>query len=321
MLTSRRNPRILQLAALATRKGRSASGLTLAEGPHLVRDALDAQHSRNEPKTGSRPPNTHTATNHANPPPADTQPIPPDPVDDTRIGMPSPGAGFLLHEVILAEDASQECLQLADTARERGIPVLSVNRSCYEKISPLRSPEGIAAVIGLPRVNPDALTGTNARLLLLCGVQDPGNLGALVRVAEAAGASGCLCVGGADPGHPKALRASMGSLLRLPCPSLENGEDALALLETAGIRLVATTLTRDAVPYTKGHFSPPLALALGGEGQGLPEALVERAAQRIHIPMAGRVESLNVAVAAGIVLYEAARHWIPVTNATSPARS
>lgn len=259
MITSRRNPQILTLASLATRKGRRETGCTLAEGPHLVRDALQ---------------------------------------------VPS-----LLQEIVLAEDASPECQQLAEAARAGGVPILCVNRPCYEKLSALRSPEGIAAVIRFPEVDAPTLLARETRLLFLVGVQDPGNLGALVRVAEAAGVQGCLCVGGAEPDHPKALRASMGSLLRLPCPCAPTEEDALRWLQDACVRLIASALTPDAIPFMDADYASPVAIALGGEGAGLPDRVLRRAAQTVHIPMAGRIESLNVAVAAGILLYEAKRQW------------
>lgn len=259
MITSRRNPRILTLASLATRKGRRETGCSLAEGAHLVRDALQI-----------------------------------------------PG---MAQEVILAEDASGECQGLAETARAVGVPILPVNRPCYEKISPLRSPEGIAAVVRIPEVEAEALLTEDARILFLVGIQDPGNLGAMVRVAEAAGAGGCLCIGGAEPDHPKAIRASMGSLLRLPCACVPCEADALAQLGKAGVRLVAAALAPDAVAYTEADYGAPVAIALGGEGAGLPEAVLQHATQIVHIPMAGRTESLNVAVAAGILLYEARRTW------------
>jgi TrmH family RNA methyltransferase len=139
------------------------------------------------------------------------------------------------------------------------------------------------------------------------GVQDPGNVGAIIRVAEAAGIAGVVTTPGtASPLGWKALRASAGSALRLP---LACGIDATAACDrarAAGFRVVASC-PADGADYDQIDFTRPTFLLVGGEGPGLEPALIAAADQRLRVPMQAPVESLNVAVATGIILYEARR--------------
>jgi TrmH family RNA methyltransferase len=138
-------------------------------------------------------------------------------------------------------------------------------------------------------------------------VQDPGNVGALIRVAEAAGASGAVFTGAsANPFSWKALRGSMGSALRLPVLGDITTEVALAVMKKTGLRTVAA-VARDGRDPDALDWSGPLGLLLGGEGPGLAHDIVASCDQRVTIPMASPVESLNVAVAGAILVYAARR--------------
>ena len=138
-------------------------------------------------------------------------------------------------------------------------------------------------------------------------VQDPGNLGAILRSAEAAGASGVIATtGGADPMGWKAVRGSMGSVLRLPVLRVADAETALALAHRHGARCAAAV--RDGgEPMDRADLTGSLAIVVGGEGSGLSDAIVQRSDLRVSIPMAPQVESLNVATAAALLVYEARR--------------
>ncbi|HEV8629150.1 MAG TPA: TrmH family RNA methyltransferase [Thermoanaerobaculia bacterium] len=170
------------------------------------------------------------------------------------------------------------------------------------------TPQGALAIVHLPRRGADALPRTaGGHYLFVDGVQDPGNLGALARVAEAAGAAGLACAPGtAHPNHPRALRASAGSLLRLPV-AWEVGpaevDDRLTGLRPRWVALVAHG-GRDL--YTEA-LEGTLVLALGAEGGGLSPAARARADLALEIPIAPPVESLNVATAAAVVLFELRR--------------
>jgi TrmH family RNA methyltransferase len=138
-------------------------------------------------------------------------------------------------------------------------------------------------------------------------VQDPGNLGAIVRVAEAAGATGVVAAGGsANPFGWKALRGSMGSALRLPIASEPAAENAVAEARRHGCRIVAT-VPRDGRSLYDVDLAGPLQVLIGGEGRGLASALTDLADERVTIPMQAPVESLNAAVTAALIVYEARR--------------
>jgi len=145
-----------------------------------------------------------------------------------------------------------------------------------------------------------------ALLVVLAGLQDPGNLGTILRSAEAFGANGIISLPGTvSPWNQKAMRASAGSVFRLPV--IQAGVDeCFARLKEAGVQ-VLTTAVRDATPADAVDFSRPIALLIGNEGGGVPEEIAARAGGAVTIPCPGPVESLNASVAAGVLLYEASR--------------
>jgi TrmH family RNA methyltransferase len=187
----------------------------------------------------------------------------------------------------------------------RGIEVLEATKRLFDSVSSLESPEGILAVGRRPARSVDELEAEG--ILLVCvGIQDPGNLGAIARIGEAAGARALVLLkGSADPFAPKALRGSMGSLLRVPVFEIED----LSPLRERGFRLAAL-VPRGGVDFRVADLRPPIALLLGGEASGLPETMVAGADLKVTIPMEGAVESLNVATAAALVLYEASRRML-----------
>lgn len=175
-------------------------------------------------------------------------------------------------------------------------------------LSPARTASGCLAVVGIRPATLDAAVAAASPQLVVCpvNVQDPGNVGAIIRVAEAAGATAVLVCGtSADPFGWKALRGSMGSAFRLPVVPRVPIESALAAASKAGCRLVAAMLSGDAPDQMP--LTGPVALFVGAEGQGLPDDVLSACAGRIAVPMTPPVESLNVAVATGIILYEARR--------------
>jgi TrmH family RNA methyltransferase len=169
-------------------------------------------------------------------------------------------------------------------------------------VSSLESPEGLLAIARRPeralsQLRPEGF------IVVSAGIQDPGNLGAVARVAEAAGCSAMVVLrGSCDPFGPKALRGSMGSLLRIPVYEAEG----VAAVRERGFE-IAALVPRDGVDFRAATYRPPLALLLGREGAGLDESALGRAAIRITVPMKGEIESMNVATAAALVLYEAIR--------------
>ena len=172
-------------------------------------------------------------------------------------------------------------------------------------------PQGIAALVHPPAFSmEDLFAGAAPLILVLAGLQDPGNVGTLLRSAEAFGATGVLLLpGAANPWNPKALRASAGSAFRVPVVP-EKSPIAFATLGERKIPIlaaVAATASSGSIPCSEYDLTRPAAILIGNEGSGLSQDLLDRAQARIAIPMPGPVESLNAAVAASILLYEADR--------------
>ena len=216
-------------------------------------------------------------------------------------------AGLALGEVL----ATPPFLDSPEGRRLAGrlaISPLEVSPDLLAELTDADSPRGILAVARLPRSGVASLPVAPGRpYLYLDGLQDPGNLGALARVAEAAGAAGlALSPGCVHPNHPRALRASAGSLLRLPV-AVGAEPDALdAHLAPAHPRWAAL-VPRDGEDLYRADLAGTLILAVGAEGPGLSESLLDRATLRLTIPMAAAVESLNATVAAALVLFEMRR--------------
>ena len=196
---------------------------------------------------------------------------------------------------------------LAAEVSRHGGRIVSASRPALAAMSPVRQPSGVVALAQLSaRSLDDIFREEPALVLLLSEVQDPGNVGAIVRAAEAYGATGVVAgEGTADPFGWKALRGSMGSAFRIPVVRAPIA-DAARAARARGLRLVAA-VPRDGQPLPELDLRPPSAILLGGEGAGLADALVQQADARLSIPMREPVESLNVGVAAAVIAYEAAR--------------
>jgi TrmH family RNA methyltransferase len=168
-------------------------------------------------------------------------------------------------------------------------------------------PQGIAALVHPPAFSmEDLFAGAAPLILVLAGLQDPGNVGTLLRSAEAFGATGVLLLpGAANPWNPKALRASAGSAFRVPAIHATEPE-ALNLFDRHRIPAIAA-VARSGVAVTKAPLAGPCALLIGNEGVGLSKILVSAAKHRVTIPTPGDVESLNAAIAGSLLLYEASR--------------
>jgi TrmH family RNA methyltransferase len=172
------------------------------------------------------------------------------------------------------------------------------------------SPQPVAALVEPPDWTwAHLLSGTRGAtplIVILAGIQDPGNLGTIIRSAEAFGADGVVCLPGTvSAWNPKAVRATAGSVFRVPVLSAPEDE-TLEHLRTAGVRILATTV-QGAQSADMADLAEPVALVIGNEGNGVPVNLAAKADGAITVPCPGPVESLNAAVAASVLLYEAAR--------------
>jgi TrmH family RNA methyltransferase len=186
--------------------------------------------------------------------------------------------------------------------------ILIVTSAVLKALSPVQSPSGSVALAARPETDLDRVFARSPQLILLLhDVQDPGNVGAIVRAAEGCGATGVICSERtADPFSWKALRGSMGSSLRVPLAVKHPLASAIAMARGKGVRIFATDAS-GGTPLPECNLRVPAVIVLGGEGAGLPVSVIEIADERLTIPMQPPVESLNVATAAALVIYEAAR--------------
>ncbi len=184
---------------------------------------------------------------------------------------------------------------------------VTVSRPVFEKMSHREGPDGWLAVFPVPHRTLDLLPLSAAPLLVLAqSVEKPGNLGAILRTADAAGVDGVLvCDPRVDLYNPNVVRASRGTLFTVPAAETTSAE-ALAWLRAKGIRVLAATPQAETLHF-EADLRGPLCLAVGAEDEGLSDFWLQNADLQIKIPMAGKVNSLNVSASAAILLYEAVR--------------
>ena len=193
-----------------------------------------------------------------------------------------------------------------------GIRMYQVDEKVMAKLSDTKAPQGVLAVIRTPEQNlrklcPGTASDNNAPVIILDRVQDPGNLGTIIRTADAVGALGLILLEGCvDAYSPKVVRASMGSLFHLPVVQDVTAEEALTWCYRNGYEPAATAL-KNAQNVYKADISKKMAFLFGNEANGVAEELQAAAETRLFIPMAGLAESMNVAMAAGIILFEGLR--------------
>jgi TrmH family RNA methyltransferase len=197
---------------------------------------------------------------------------------------------------------------LAQSLERKGVDVAVASDQTFAAISPVRMPSGIVAIVHRHPTTADAIL-EQARLfaLVVVDVQDPGNLGALMRVAEAGGVTGIIVAGeSANPFAWKAVRGSMGSVLRLPVARSVSTDAVMQDLRKTRTKVIAA-VPRDGWDPDAVDWSGRIALMLGGEGPGLDPEIAAAADERVTVPMEAPVESLNVAASAAIVIYAARR--------------
>lgn len=219
-------------------------------------------------------------------------------------------AGIELRVVAFATDAATGRLaDLAARCARTGTRVVTTPDSVLALMSPVKEAAGVVAIAALEPVTlAAALAARPPQLaLLLERIQDPGNVGAIIRAAEGCGATAVITgPGTADPFGWKALRGSMGSALRLPVATGAGLDHAVAAARAAGLRVLAT-VPRGGTLLRQVDLSGAVAIILGGEGAGVSGEMMERADEQITIEMRAPVESLNVSVAAALIVYEASR--------------
>ena len=227
-------------------------------------------------------------------------------VEGVRLLEEALRSGVRLHTVFFSQSAGTRVDRLLPQINKK-VERLLLPEKTFNSIVASETPQGVAALVHRKQHSlEDVLTPEAPLLIVAAGLQDPGNLGTLLRSAEAFGANGVV-IGEETVSvfNPKTIRATAGSIFRLPILQMQI-EELLPKLRARGLRLVATSSHKGS-RLDEADLSGPLAIFIGNEGSGLPRKLLAQLDASVVIPQAAHVESLNAGVAAGIVLYEAAR--------------
>jgi len=201
--------------------------------------------------------------------------------------------------------ADESCTAFAEKLEKQGMRVCIVTRALLESICDTKTPQGVCASFEMPE--PMWVEELPDRIVALDGVQDPGNVGTIWRTADAAGFQALLAgAGSADLLSPKVQRSAMGSGFRVPFAHAENLAETLIQLRGKGWNVIASDL-KGADFYERGDLGEKFVLVIGNEARGISDGVREAADVRLKLPMRGGAESLNAAVAAGIMMYELMR--------------
>jgi TrmH family RNA methyltransferase len=230
--------------------------------------------------------------------------------------------GVRFAEEVIASDWEVEyCLYTNEAAQknrvqnilsslaERGCRLLQVNNTVYSRVTDTENPQGIMLIVKKKQYGLSDLVvpGKNPFLVILDRVQDPGNVGVIIRAADAAGCTGIILTNGcADLFSGKTLRSSMGSIFHLPVAANADTRDIRHFLTNQGISMAVACLDT-ALLHWEAALTGPLAVIFGNEGNGVSKEWLDAADIKLKIPIFGQAESLNVATAAAVFLYEAAR--------------
>ena len=212
---------------------------------------------------------------------------------------------LILAPELLTSEAAHSSIE---QQRAAGARIAEVTRRVFESIAEREHPSGLAAIVHLSSQKLDDLSVTAQSIFVgLYEVSNPGNLGTIIRTADAVGASGIILIGETtDPYHPTAVKASRGALFTVPIAHVNNFEELLAWGRAQDVTCVATS-SRARLDYWSVEYSLPTLILFGSEGKGLPEALLGDEMTLIKIPMTGTGDSLNLAVSVGVMLYELKR--------------
>jgi RNA methyltransferase, TrmH family len=229
-------------------------------------------------------------------------------IEGLRLAEEAFNTGLTIEACFTVASEDARTLTLLSQLNDHDVPIYTTTAGILESLGDTVQTQGLILIAERPQLSPEAFFKRGGRLFLaLDRVQDPGNMGTLLRTAEAAGADGVLALGGsADVFSPKVLRSSMGSAFRLPVLQNVTPEALMALKTQHQLTLVAAAGEAD-TSYTHYDWQQPTLLLLGNEGRGVSPDLLQHCDTRLRIPMANGVESLNVATAGAVMLFEAAR--------------
>ncbi len=224
-------------------------------------------------------------------------------IEGVRLAEEALAAGWVVRLVLHTADLPQRAQAVVDSMNTQGALIEEVSDQVMRHASDTQSPQGVLVALetrSLP------IPGDPSLILIADGIRDPGNLGSMLRTAAAVGVDAALVPpGGVDVYAPKVVRAAMGGHFRLPLEIWE-WEQISVFVKRLGLRVLLAD-AGDGEVYSRCDLRPPLALVVGGEAAGSGQAALQIADQRLHIPMAGNVESLNAAAATAVLLFEVRR--------------
>lgn len=218
-------------------------------------------------------------------------------------------SGLCLRQLFLTQEELERSGAALDGLLDRAEEAFTLPAELAARLSDTQTPQGVFGVFDLPQTSSEEASFSGRRFLLLCSLQDPGNIGTILRSCEAFGVDEVvLSADCPDLYSPKLLRATMGGLFRLRHRVVPDMAAAIRQLQGEGVRVYATALRPDSIPITQVDFSAaPSAVAIGNEGNGLSQQLLDCCDAAVIIPMEGAAESLNAAVAASISIWEMSR--------------
>jgi TrmH family RNA methyltransferase len=220
-------------------------------------------------------------------------------------------AGHVPETLLATERAAAHHAGLVNRARRRGAQVSLVAEPVLSALAATTTPQGLVAVLPSVVRPLEALPASPRLVCVLAEVRDPGNLGTVLRAADAFGADAVVTTSGSvDPQSPKAARAAAGSLFHLPVVAGAPWPALATVLRGRGLRLVGAD-PHAAATLERAPLAEPVALVLGNEAHGLPVQVAADLDLAVRIPLTGRAESLNLAAAAAVLLYEATRRHVP----------
>ncbi|MCX7922491.1 MAG: 23S rRNA (guanosine(2251)-2'-O)-methyltransferase RlmB [Clostridia bacterium] len=214
-----------------------------------------------------------------------------------------------IERIIVSETFSQSKggIEVLSQASKKNYEVYEVPDKLFNEISDTDSPQGILAVIKIKRNRLDDLFDNNSFIVILDSIQDPGNMGTIIRTADAAGAAGVIISRGCvDLYNPKVLRSTMGSIFHIPFYLSDNLIESIATIKSRGIKTYAAHL-KGTANYYEVDIDSCSAIIVGNEANGISDEVANSADLLVKIPMPGRAESLNASVAASLLIYEAVR--------------
>ena len=211
-------------------------------------------------------------------------------------------------QLILTEKAQERFGEELLQADLRNTRTIVISNELGNRIASTESTQGVFAMCRIPiQRKVQSILRDGGKYLVLFGLQDPGNVGMMIRTADALGINGVILSGSCDLYSPKVIRSTMGSVFRMNIAVENDTETLFAELGKAGAVTSAAVIDKDAVPVTECEFTGTQAVFIGNEGNGLPADIAQRCTRRVIIPMHGNINSLNAAMAAGILMWELKR--------------